>query len=139
MAVEAVASVAIDCGLRIHKALGSGLLEGAYEAILADALVRRGLRVERQRPVPIVFEGVAVEHGFRADLIVEGLLLIELKSIERLSPAHGKQVLTYLRFLNLRVGLLMNFGAPTFHEGLKRIVNGHTDTDASPLRINLAR
>lgn len=139
MDVEAVASAAIDCGLKIHKALGSGLLEGAYEAILADALVRRGLRVDRQRPVPIIFEGVTVEHGFRADLIVENALLIELKSVERLSPAHGKQVLTYLRFLNLHIGLLMNFGAPTFREGLKRVVNGHVDVGASPLNINRLR
>lgn len=136
MDVEALAAAAVDCGLRIHKSLGSGLLETAYEAILADALERRGLAVERQRLIPIIFEGVRIESGFRADLIVENQLLIELKSMERLVPAHGKQVLTYLRFLDLRIGLLMNFGAPTFREGLRRIVNGHINTQSSPLRIN---
>ena len=139
MDVEKVSRIAVDCGLKIHMALGSGLLEAAYEAVLADAMARRGLHVERQRLVPIKFEGVAVEHGFRADLIVENKLLIELKSVERLIAAHRKQVLTYLRFLDLRVGLLMNFGAPTFKEGLSRIVNDHADTQASLLRVNQSR
>lgn len=125
MDIEDVATVAIDCGFKLHTQLGPGLLESAYEALMAHSLTKRGLMVERQRPVPIRFDGVAIEEGFRLDLLVEGKLLIELKSVERLSPVHGKQVLTYLRLMNLSLGLLMNFGAPTFREGLKRVVNGH--------------
>lgn len=125
MDIERVAATAVDCGLRIHRELGPGLLESAYEAVLAHALQQRGLAVERQKLIPISFEGLIVEGGFRADLLVEGALLIELKSIERLAPIHGKQVLTYLRFLDLSLGLLMNFGGETFKEGLRRIVNNH--------------
>lgn len=125
MHAEQVASAAIDCGFRIHCELGPGLLESAYEAMLAHALERRGMTVERQRLIPIRFEGLVVEGGFRADLLVNGCLLIELKSIDRLAPVHGKQVLTYLRFLDLSLGLLMNFGGATFKEGLRRIVNNH--------------
>lgn len=120
-----MAAIAVDCGLKIHRELGPGLLESAYEAVLEHGLARRGLAVERQKLVPIRFEGLVVEGGFRADLLVEGCLLIELKSIERLAPIHGKQVLTYLRFLDLSLGLLMNFGGETFKEGLRRIVNNH--------------
>lgn len=125
MDIEALATVAIDCGFKLHSQLGPGLLESAYEALMAHGLTKRGLVVERQAPVAIVFDGVAVSEGFRLDLLVEGKLLIELKSIERLAPVHGKQVLTYLRLMNLPLGLLMNFGGATFKEGLKRVVNGH--------------
>ena len=92
--------------------------------------------VERQKIIPIRFEGLTIVEGFRADLIVGGCLLIELKSVERLAPVHGKQVLTYLRFLGLPLGLLMNFGADAFREGLRCIVNGHAELAMSPLRIN---
>ena len=136
MDVEAVAAIAVDCGLKMHRALGPGLLESAYEAVLAHSLQRRGLSVERQKLVPIHFEGLVVEGGFRADILIENVLLIELKSIDRLLPVHAKQVLTYLRFLELPVGLLMNFGGETFKEGLRRIVNQHDPSPHSPLRIN---
>jgi GxxExxY protein len=139
MDVEEVATIAIECGLRIHRTLGPGLLESAYEAVLAHALEQRGLFVERQRLVPISFEGLVVEGGFRADLLIENCLLIELKSIDRLAPVHKKQVLTYLRFLDLRLGLLMNFGGETLKDGLQRIVNHHHDVDKSPLGINRVR
>jgi GxxExxY protein len=92
---------------------------------LAHALERRGLSVERQKMIAIEVDGLVIKAGFRADLIVEGRLLIELKSIDQLAPVHAKQVLTYLRFLELPVGLLMNFGGDTFKEGLKRIINNH--------------
>ena len=139
MDVEEVASIAVDCGLKVHQGLGPGLLESAYEAVLANVITKRGLSVERQKIIPIHFDDLIIDDGFRADLLIEGKLLIELKSIERLVPVHGKQVLTYLRFLNLPVGLLMNFGAPTFREGLRRIVNQHVNTSSSPLRVNKAR
>lgn len=129
MDVETVARIAIDCGLDIHRRIGPGLLESAYESVLAHALEMRGLRVARQQLISIRFDGLVIDAGFRADLIVEDVLLIELKSIDRLAPVHGKQVLTYLRFLELPVGLLMNFGGETFKEGLKRIVNNHKLSD----------
>lgn len=125
MHIEGLATIAVDCGFKVHEGLGPGLLESVYEAVLAQSLVRRGLAVERQKPVPIHFDGVVIDEGFRADLLVEGTLLIELKSVERIAPVHGKQVLTYLRLMNLPLGLLMNFGAATFREGIKRIANNH--------------
>jgi GxxExxY protein len=138
MNMDALTDTVIGCGIRVHKALGSGMLESAYETALAHALVKADLIVERQKLVPITFEGEIIDGGFRADLIVERRLLIELKSVERLAPVHAKQVQTYLRFLNLSVGLLMNFGAPTLGEGLKRIVNGYSPDGTSPLAVNKA-
>lgn len=122
--LENLASIAIDCGYRLHRDLGPGLLESAYEAIMADQLVRRGVRVERQKPVPIRYDGLELAEGFRADLLLEGRLLVEFRSVERLSPLHSKQVLTYLRLLDLPLGLLINFGGATFKEGVRRIANG---------------
>ena len=127
--IEDVVSTAIDCGFHLHKDLGPGVLESVYEALLAERLRRRGLLVERQRPLPIVFDGIALPEGFRVDLLVDGQLIIEVKSVERLAPLHSKQLLTYLRLANQPVGLLMNFGAETFKEGLRRIVNGAVDRD----------
>jgi GxxExxY protein len=122
--IEELATVAIDCGFKIHNKLGPGLLESVYEVILADSLSERGLSVERQKPIPINFNGRVFNEGFKADLLIEGTLLVELKSCERLAAVHGRQVLTYLRLLDLPLGLLMNFGGATFREGVKRIANG---------------
>jgi GxxExxY protein len=121
--LEALASIVIDCGLQLHRDLGPGLLESAYEAIMASQLTHLGIGVERQRPIPIRYDGVELAEGCRADLILDQLLLVEIKSIERLAPVHGKQVLTYLRLLDLRLGLLINFGGATFKEGIRRIAN----------------
>ena len=134
--VERISGIAVDCGFHIHQELGPGLLESVYEALMASSLARRGLSVERQKIIPIEFDGISFAEGFRADLVVEGQLLIEIKSIERLGPVHGKQLLTYLRLTKQPVGLLMNFGAATFKEGLKRVVNRHTDFASSRLRVN---
>jgi iron complex transport system substrate-binding protein len=123
--VERIASLAIDCGFRIHDELGPGLLESVYEAVLAQAISRHGLSVERQKPIRIRFDGLIIDEGFRADLLVEGKLLIELKCTERFALVHTKQLLTYLRLMDLPLGLLMNFGTATFREGIKRVVNGH--------------
>ena len=136
MDVEHIASIAVDCGFKLHQRVGPGLLESAYEIVLAHALEQRGLTVERQKVVPIVIDGIVIENGFRADLLVERALLIELKSIDRLSSVHAKQVLTYLRFLELPLGLLMNFGGETFKEGLRRVVNRHESVDGSILQIH---
>lgn len=125
MDIEELASIAVDCGFHLHKNLGPGLLESVYEAIIADQLARRGLFVQRQAPIPIRYDNVELAESFRADLLIERRLLIELKSVERLSPLHGKQVLTYLRLLDLPLGLLINFGGETFREGIRRIANNH--------------
>lgn len=134
--IEELARLAVDAGFKIHQDLGPGLLESVYEVVMATHLSRAGLSVERQKPVEIEYDGLILGEGFRADLLVEGRLIIELKSIERLSPLHGKQLLTYLRLLNRPLGLLMNFGAATFREGVRRIVNNHTDLASSKLRIH---
>ena len=122
--IEELASIAVDCGLRLHRDLGPGLLESVYEAILAVQLSRIGLTVERQKILPVEYDGIALADGFRVDLLVDGQLIIEVKSVERLASVHSKQLLTYLRLASQPVGLLMNFGGETFREGLKRVVNG---------------
>ncbi|HEX8307076.1 MAG TPA: GxxExxY protein [Allosphingosinicella sp.] len=136
MHVEEIAEIAVDCGIHIHKKLGPGLLESVYESVMEASLVRRGLAVERQKPIFIEFEGMQLGEGFRADLLVEGRLIIEIKSTDRLAPVHGKQLLTYLRLARQPVGLLMNFGGETFREGLRRVVNNHTSFAPSRLRVN---
>ena len=120
--IEQLAKAAIDCGFQVHQDIGPGLLEGAYEALLAAALVERGLRVQTQVSVPVTYRGVAVRDAFRVDLLVEGRLVIEVKSVERLAPVHAKQLLTYLRLMEQPLGLLMNFGADLFRDGLKRVI-----------------
>ena len=132
--LEQIAKAAIDCGFKIHEQLGPGLLESVYEAVLAQSLQQAGFAVERQKPIPIIFNGLAMEEGFRADLIVEGRLIIEIKSIEKLANIHGKQLLTYLRLMNLPLGLLMNFGQELIKDGLRRVSNnyyGSWKSDAS--------
>lgn len=136
MELESLARDVVDCAYKIHRELGPGLLETVYEAVLAKRLAAKGLRVERQKAVAFKFDGIDFDEGFRADLVVEGRLLIELKSLEKLAPVHGKQVLTYLRLLNLPLGLLINFGGATFKEGVRRIVNNHGDVASSRLRIH---
>jgi len=134
--IEALASIAVDCGLKLHQRLGPGLLESAYEKVLAHMLMERGLRVETQKLVPITVDGLCIENGFRADILVEGQLLIEVKSVDRFEPVHAKQVLTYLRLLDMPLGLLMNFSVATFREGLRRVVNNHQEIGGSPLNIH---
>jgi GxxExxY protein len=136
MDIEVLARESIDCAYKIHTELGPGLLESVYEAVMAKRLGDKGLHVARQRAIPFTFDDLEFDEGFRADLLVEGNLLIELKSVERLAPVHGKQVLTYLRLSRLPLGILINFGGATFKEGVRRIVNNHSDTASSHLRIH---
>ena len=117
----------VDAAFKIHSSLGPGLLESVYEVVLAHELQSRGLRVERQRAVPLVYNKIIFEEGFRADLIVNEKVLVEIKSVEDLAPVHSKQVLTYLRLTELKLGLLINFGAPYFKDGIERIINGKLD------------
>ena len=119
-----IAQVVVECALALHKELGPGLLESVYEVLLADALREKGLSVERQKPIPICFRGKRFDEGFRADLLVEDLVLVELKSVEALARVHRKQVLTYLRLTNLKLGLLINFGGELLKGNMERLVNG---------------
>jgi GxxExxY protein len=122
--IEELARQAIDCGFRTHSDLGPGLLESVYEAVLAMRLANAGLLVERQTPIPILVDGLQISEAFRADLVIGGQLIVEIKSVERSAPIHAKQLLTYLRLMKQPLGLLMNFGCETFRDGVKRVVNG---------------
>jgi GxxExxY protein len=119
-----IAREVVDAAFHIHKALGPGLLETVYEVVLARELEKRGLRVVRQEPVPIILGDLNFDEGFRADLIVENKVIVELKSVEQLAPVHKKQLLTYLRLADKRLGLLINFGSAVIKDGISRIVNG---------------
>ena len=122
-----IAREIVDAAYQIHKKLGPGLLESVYETVLAFDLEKRGLNVQRQVPVPIVYEGISFAEGYRADLIVENKIIVELKSVETVAPVHKKQLLTYLRLADKRLGLLINFGAELIREGISRVVNGLKD------------
>jgi GxxExxY protein len=124
MTENAVAREIVDAAYRIHSRLGPGLLESVYETVLAHELDRRGLHTNRQQPIPVVYEGVQLDTGFRADLIVEEKVIIEIKSIEALAPVHKKQLLTYLRLADKRLGLLINFNVNLIKDGITRIANG---------------
>jgi GxxExxY protein len=123
--LEGLARIAVDCGYHIHRELGPGLLESVYEIILLDSLRQRGLAVERQVPIAIHYNGKSFDNGFKADLLIEDQLMIELKSTERHAAVHAKQLLTYLRLTGLSLGLLMNFGMATFKQGVHRIGNDY--------------
>jgi GxxExxY protein len=136
MVLDDITGEIVDASIRVHQDLGPGLLESVYEAILAKVLMRRGLTVERQKPVCFEYDGISFDDEFRVDLLVEGLVVVELKSVEKVASVHSKQVLKYLRLMNLPVGLLINFGAATLKEGLHRVVN-NLDFSVSPrLRVN---
>jgi GxxExxY protein len=123
----------VDAAVQVHMRLGPGLLESVYERVLAYELKKRGLIVERQVAVPLQYDDLRFEEGFRADLVIEHQVLVELKSVEVLAPVHSKQVLTYLKLMNCHLGLLINFGAPLLKDGIKRIANNlYTKTSATP-------
>lgn len=126
----------MDASLRIHRDLGPGLLESVYEAVLARALEQRGFQVARQQAIRFEYDGIVFEEGFRTDLLVDNRVIVELKSVERLAAVHSKQLLTYLKLMNIPVGLLINFGAATLREGLHRIVNGLPASASPRLRVN---
>lgn len=134
--VEETATIVIDTALQIHYDLGPGLLESVYEAVLANILKEKGMLVERQKAIAIHYNDFEIDEGFRLDLLVDDQLIIELKSVEEIHPVHPKQLLTYLRLMNLQLGLLINFGAPLLKDGLQRIVNNHTNFASSRLRVH---
>ncbi|MCL4671981.1 MAG: GxxExxY protein [Sphingomonadaceae bacterium] len=123
--LERIAREVVDCGYQLHRDLGPGLLESVYEILLWRLVEARGLLVKRQVPISISYQGVVFDNAFKADLLVEDRLLIELKSTERHDPVYAKQVITYLRLMKLPLGLLINFGMPTFKEGIRRIANDY--------------
>ena len=128
-----IGTVIVNCAVQLHQALGPGLLETVYEVTLARRLEKAGLSVAGQVGIPITFEGEEFEVGFRADLIVEGLVIVELKSVERVSPAHKKQLLTYLKLTGLKLGYLLNFGEALMRDGITRTINGTLcSTSVSP-------
>jgi len=124
MTENEIGKIVVDTAVSVHRDLGPGLLETVYEVVLAYMLSQRGLVVERQIPVPIEYCGIRFDEGFRADIIIEGKVILELKSVERVNNAHKKQLLTYLRLTGLKLGYLLNFGAALMKDGITRTVNG---------------
>ncbi len=124
MTENEIAKEVVNAAYKVHTSLGPGLLESVYEAVLAFELERRGLQVVRQQPIPVVYEEVRMDVGFRADIIVGGKVVLELKSVEAIAPVHKKQLLTYLRLSEKRLGLLINFNTDLIRDGISRVVNG---------------
>ena len=124
-----IAKIVVNSAYAVHTALGPGLLETVYEIVLAHELRKQGLSVDRQVAIPIFYDGIRFDEGFRADLIVEEKVVVELKSVECLLPVHAKQVLTQVRLSNRKLGLLINFGAELLKDGIKRLINGTIEPD----------
>ena len=118
-----ISKILVDCCFKVHNELGPGLLESVYEEVLSYEIIKRGLNLERQKGIPVVYDNLRMELGFRADIIVENRVIIELKSIEAIAPVHSKQLLTYLRLTGFKLGLLVNFNEALIKDGIKRIVN----------------
>jgi GxxExxY protein len=123
METNKITGAIVDTAYHLHEEMGPGLLESIYELILADVLISKGFRVERQVPIAIQFAGKIYQEGFRADLVVEGCVIVEIKSVERLAPVHKKQILTYLKLTKFPVGLLINFGGEKLKGNIERIAN----------------
>ena len=119
-----ISRIVFDCSLKVHKTLGPGLLESAYEECLYFELVKRGLKVEKQKALPLVYEEVKLDVGYRIDLLVENKLIIEIKAVEALNDIHLAQILTYLKLSNIKLGLLINFNVLLIKDGIKRVING---------------
>ena len=131
MSENEIAKRVLDCAFVVHTKLGPGLLESVYEVVMAHELRKKGLTVERQKPMPITYDGVRFEQAFRADLLVDSKVIAELKSVESLSVLHAKQVLTQLRMTDRKLGPLINFGEAHLKNGIKRIINGKLEDETS--------
>ncbi|HEY5042300.1 MAG TPA: GxxExxY protein [Verrucomicrobiae bacterium] len=129
MSENEIAKIVVDCAYKVHVTLGPGLLESVYEAALAYEIQKRGLKVERQLPIPVSYGEVFLEVGFRVDLLVEDKVIIELKSEETNKPVHKKQCLTYTRLADKRLGLVINFGLERIKDGITRLANGLPDEE----------
>ncbi|WP_459925684.1 GxxExxY protein [Desulfatiferula olefinivorans] len=119
-----IGTIIVDCAFQIHQGLGPGLLESVYEVILAKQLEKRGLDVKRQLSVPIEFDNQRFDEGFRADLVVDGKVIVELKSVEKVASVHKKQLLTYMKLTGMKLGYLINFGESLIKNGITRTING---------------
>ena len=124
MTENEIGTICIEAAIQVHRELGPGLLESVYEIVLAHELTQRGLHVERQVPITIAYKGMVFEESFRADLLVAGKVIIELKSVEMVSRAHRKQIQTYWRLTGMKLGYLLNFGEALMKDGIVRAVNG---------------
>ena len=127
MTENEIAKIVVDASYHIHVRLGPGLLESVYVRILEYELTKRGLRVRREVPIPFRYDDIEFDEGFRADLILEDKVILELKSVENTVPVHKKQVLTYLKVAEMKLGLLINFGVPLIKDGIFRLANGLTE------------
>jgi GxxExxY protein len=134
--LDHITGATIRHAVRIHRSLGPGLLESVYDDVLAAALLREGFSLRRHEPIPFEYDGMTFRDGLRPDLLIEGLVIVELKSVEHLAPVHAKQLLSYLRLARLPVGLLINFSGATLMEGVRRIVNALPAVQSPALRIN---
>ena len=123
MTENELAKIIVDCSYKIHTTLGSGLLESVYEELLSYELIRRNINIRRQQGIPVLYEDIKMELGFRADIIVENKVIIEIKSVESIAPVHQKQLLTYLKITGIKLGLLINFNEALIKNGIQRIVN----------------
>jgi GxxExxY protein len=122
--INRITSTIIEAAIRVHRALGPGLLESAYLACLCYEMVRAGLQIETQKPLPLVYQGVKIDCAYRADIIVNQMVIVEVKAMDDLAPIHTRQLLTYLRIANCPAGLILNFGKTTMKDGIKRVLNG---------------
>jgi GxxExxY protein len=137
MEINDITGIIIEEAIKIHSDLGHGLLESVYEEILSYQLSKRGLFVKRQTPIPVFYEEVKMEIGFRSDLIVENKVIVEIKSVESIAPLHPKVLLTYLKLTGITVGLLINFNESVLKNGIKRIVNNYISASSAPQREEL--
>ena len=136
MTENEIARQILDAAFAVHTKLGPGLLESVYEVVLAYELQKRGLTAERQKAMPIVYDSIRFDEAFRSDLVVDGKVIAELKSVDVLLPVHGKQLLTQLRLSGLKLGLLINFGEAHLKNGIRRVINGYLDAE-NPLEFSL--
>src|SRR5437588_5904908 len=136
MTENEIAKQILDTAFIVHTKLGPGLLESVYEVVLAYELKKKGVTVERQKPMPILYDNIRFDEAFRSDLVVSGKVIVELKSVEALLPVHAKQLLTQLRLSGLRLGLLINFAEAHLKNGIKRVINGRLDAE-NPLQVSL--
>ena len=123
MTENELSKIIIGCAIEVHKQLGPGLLESAYQECLFYELTQAGLRVKKEKPMPIVYKEVKLDHGYRIDLLIENRVVVELKTVDYLSDVHTAQILTYLKLGNYKLGLILNFNVSTLKEGIKRIIN----------------
>ncbi len=124
MSESEIAKIVFECGLSVHKTLGPGLLESAYEECLSYELQKYGLKVEQQKALPLVYEGIRLDIGYRVDLLIESKFIVEIKSIDSLNDIHMAQIITYLKLSNCKLGLLINFNSVLFRDGVRRVING---------------